>query len=91
MAHEASLFNPENCSRSSNLNPPLDDFSKRTPNSVPAYFKNPFQEKNFSNNEKNNSGSTVKYATVKDNINSDAVKLRLRSEIPHLTRKQVTQ
>ncbi|VDO01229.1 unnamed protein product, partial [Rodentolepis nana] len=42
-------------------------------------------------NSVNNSGVAVKCGAVSNDINSDTIKLRLRAELPHLTRKQAAQ
>ena len=39
----------------------------------------------------NNSGSATNCGFLDEDFNSDAVKLRLRAELPHLTRKQIAQ
>lgn len=39
----------------------------------------------------NNSGVSGTCGFVSEDFNSDAAKLRLRAELPHLTRKQVAQ
>ncbi|KAH9286377.1 Tetratricopeptide repeat protein 29 [Echinococcus granulosus] len=39
----------------------------------------------------NNSGAATNCGFLNEDFNSDAVKLRLRAELPHLTRKQIAQ
>lgn len=42
-------------------------------------------------NQSNPGLAAIKCDYLSENINSDAIKLRLRAELPHLTRKQIAQ
>ncbi|KAM3174971.1 hypothetical protein ACTXT7_009457 [Hymenolepis weldensis] len=94
MSQEQNPFSSYNFPVSSNcllsLNPPVEKLANFKQPNDSMFVSNGFPSKKCVNNT-NNSGVAEKCSALNEDINSDAVKLRLRAELPHLTRKQAAQ